>query len=155
MECKRSLDGYFNEVPSPNLVQYSSKVANHCTPVPVKTPESQSNSNFASAVAVTPRTEDGRCKYCNSVRCHNEKYGPYLGDFGLEIFARDFKRGVTTEPCIIDTMFRQRYHILAECERYNEMGGSEIDFEFDDTSKMDDEEIITCKVKQTHACDQK
>lgn len=72
------------------------------------------------------------CPYCRkdiSNGCHNSKYGLYLYQLCMKLYKDNKKSGVKHEIESYDLIFRQRYHILAEFDAYNEYGILELEYD--------------------------
>ena len=95
----------------------------HYVTAGVKTPDTAMQSRIrtnAVSVATKKSGVKQQCIYCTGETCHNHKYGAYLYSLCMGILEADVAAGIKTEEGMLDSMFRQRYHVFAELERFNE-----------------------------------
>ena len=95
---------------------------------------------------ITPKKNEHKrgvpCLYCGDLDCHNNKFGRYLYEVcaGLVQTKDDNNNAVKMETEHIETLFRQRYHVLAEWDAFRLHGCN--DFEHRNTHKMELPECV-------------
>ena len=121
---------YFNKTPSPKHKPSkiaSSPIALYCAQTDmIPSTITEHNNKTSGMVSVSPKK---RCVHCNSYQCHDEQFGPYLSTLGQAIFKKEeYKTGDKTDMEMIDSILRQRYHVLAECDSFNSTGNVEFEY---------------------------
>ena len=128
---RKGLDAYFGPSKTTSHSMQSAAditptaVVSHNNGEPIVTPD-RLNCNKKLKVGMD------QCVLChNSIdNCHNSKFGHYLYSVGMKMYNDQKEKGDKIDVGMIDRMFSQRYHVLAECDAFNYYDHDTLELEY-------------------------